>query len=184
MLVQHRLFLTFETAHVQEPFTWEMTQQFKNVMFNLSALNVGVHEADMTIALIGEPDDVKKAKQYLKEQSVTVKTISSHKYKGKLPNVPKRLPKRPPDAQIVERKLWLTLIGGQKKEPLLWLMARKYDVGYKLMHSTTGERMAILSLLVWGPGEEVQKVVSYLRSKEINVEYGEVGVSAPFIPLD
>ncbi len=184
MLVQHRLFLTFATAHVQEPFTWQMTQQFKRVMFNLSALNVGVYEADMTLSLVGEPDHVKKAKQYLKDQGVNVKTISSHKYNGKLPAVPKNLPKRPPDAEILERKLWLTLIGGQKREPLLWLMARRYDVGYKLMYSTTGERMAILSLIVWGPAEEVQKVVSYLRSKEIHVEYGEVGVGAPFIPVD
>ncbi|MBN2559666.1 MAG: hypothetical protein JXQ75_01880 [Phycisphaerae bacterium] len=184
MLVQHRMSLTFATSHVQEPFTWEMTLRFKNLMFNLNTLNVGVHEADMQLSLIGEPADVKRAKQYLKEQGVTLKTLSSHRYKGKFPDVPENPPRRRPDAKMIERKLWLTLIGTQRDQPHLWLLARQYDVGYKITHSATGEGMAIISLLVWGPEEEVEKVVCYLRGAGINVEYGEVGVSAPFTPVD
>lgn len=183
MLVQHRLALSFATAHVQEPLTWELTRRFQNVMFNVGAINVGVHEADMQLVLIGEPAEVKQAKEYLKEQGVTVRTLSSHKHRGKLPSAPKQPPKGR-GGERIERKLWLTIIRGQRREPFLWTLGREFALGYKITHSVSGEHMAIISLVAWGEAEEVQRAVSYLRQKGVTVEYGEAGVSAPFMPLE
>jgi hypothetical protein len=177
------LALKFATAHVQEPLTWEMTQRFKRLMFNINSLDVGVHDADMRLVLIGEPLEVKKAKAYLIEQGVTLKTLSAARYKGKIPSVPKRSSRYHQDQPVVERKLWLTMIGPQRREPFLWAMARRFDVVYKIMHAATGETVAIVSLLLWGPEEAVEDAVSYLREQGINVEYGEIGVSAPFTPV-
>lgn len=183
MLVQHRLELTFATAHVQEPLTWEMAQRFKDLMFNVGSMNVGIHEADMRIALIAEPETVKAAKVYLRDLGVTVKTVSAHKYKGQLPDVPRRPRRGGKDQPRVERKLWLTVIGARRREPFLWTLARRFNATYKILQCASGEKVAIISMLVWGPAEEVEGVVCYLRDQGINVEYGEVGLSAPFAPI-
>lgn len=184
MLVQHRLALNFATAHVQEPITWEMTQRFRKLMFNVTSVNVGVHEADMRLALVGEAREVRQAKDYLKGLGVKIKTVSCHKYKGKLPDVPADLPPKNLDARRTERTLWLTIIRSQRREPLLWTLGRRFGIGYKIGHSTTGENMAIISLIVWGPEGEIERAVRYLRERGICVEYGEAAVSAPFAPLD
>ena len=184
MLVQHRLALSFATAHVQEPITWEMTQRFKRLMFNVTSVNVGIHEADMRLALVGEAREVRLAKDYLKDLGVKIKTLSSRQYQGKLPTVPAELPPKDPEARRVERTLWLTIVRNQRREPMLWTLGRRFDIGYKIGHSATGEAMAIISLIVWGPEEEVERAVGYLRECGICVEYGEAGVSAPFAPLD
>jgi len=181
MLVQHRLELSFATAHVQAPLTWEMTRRFETMMFNVTSLNVGVHEADMRLSLIGEPQMVKQAKAYLKDLGVTVKTRSSHRYKGKIPDVSMRPHNTREDQRTVERKLWMTILGTSRREPFLWIIARRFGTTYKIMQCASGEKVAIISLLVSGPEEEVANVVSYLRGQGINVEYGEVSVSAPFM---
>ena len=183
MLVQHRLALSFATAHVQEPLTWELTRRFKNVMFNVNSINVGVHEADMHLALIGEAAEVKQAKEYLKDLGVKVRTLASHKYSGKLPDSLKYSPQGRGGGRV-ERKLWLTIIRDQRREPFLWTLGREFDLGYKITHCATGEHMAIISLVAWGEAEELQRAVNYLRQKGVTVEYGEAGVSAPFMPLE
>ncbi len=182
MLVQHRLELRFTTSHVQEPLTWEITRRFKGLMFNVDSLNVGVHDADMVLSLIGEPEEAKEAKTYLKDQGVEVKTQSSRRYQGKIPSVPMVARPRRGNQQTVEHKLWLTIIGSVRQEAFLWNIARRFDATYKIMQCASGSKVAIISLLVWGPDREVEGVVSYLRGLGINVEYGEVGVSAPFGP--
>lgn len=181
MLVKHRLELCFATTHVQEPLTWEMTQRFKNLMFNVDSLNVGVHDADMRLSLIGAASTVKQAKAYLKDLGVKVRTLSSHRYTRKIPDVPMCPRRARRSGRISERKLWLTILGAQRTEPFLWMIARKFDATYKILQCASGEKVAIVSLLVWGPEKEVDGVVTFLRDLGINVEYGEVGVSAPFI---
>ncbi len=184
MLVQQRLALRFATAHVQEPLTWEMSRRFQKLMFNVLSLNVGIHEADMRLSLVGEEEDVQRAKAYLKEVGARVRTLASGSFRGRLPES-FRTSRRPHvEGERVERKLWLTVIRDQRREPFLWTLGREFDIGYKITNSATGPNMAIISLVVWGTPEEMARAVSYLRSKGIQVELGEAGLSAPFMPLD
>lgn len=184
MLVQQRLALSFATAHVQEPLTWEMARRYQKMMFNVLALNVGIHEADMRLSLTGDVDDVKKAKAYLKDIGVRVRTLASGPFKGRPPEAFRVCSRPQTEGERVERKLWLTVIRDQRREPFLWMLGREFDIGYKITNSATGPNMAIISLVVWGAPDELTRTVSYLRSKGIQVEYGEAGLSAPFMPLD
>ena len=183
MLVQHHLALAFEPAHVQEPLTWELTRRFQRMLFNVSALNVGVHEADMRLVFVGEAKEVAAAKVYLKDLGVKVRTLSSRRYPGRLPRAV-RMPARRANGNRVERKLWLTIIRGQRREPYLWKLGREFDLGYKITHSVSGQNTAIVSLVVWGEAQEVERAVTYLRQNGVTVEYGEAGLSAPFMPVD
>lgn len=183
MLVHHRLTIAFHRAHVQEPLICEMTKRFDNLMFNIHSLNVGIEEGDIRLSLIGSRDQVREAKAYFKSLGAVVKTLSSQKHTGTIPDIPDPQSRKVGSGELVEKKLWLTIIGSLKRQPFLWTIARQYDVDYKITQSMTGDNMAIVSLLVWGPPEEVNGVVSYLREQGINVEFGKVAVSAPFTPV-
>ncbi len=182
MLVKHRLELAFQPAHVQEPLTCEMTRRFKNVMFNVDDLSVGIDTASMRLSLLGKPPDVKKAKDYLRSLNVDLKTLSASQSKAKIPKVPMRSEESVPNGDVVQRKLWLTFLGAQKKQPFLWTISRQFNVTYKIMQSTIGGEVAIMSLMIWGAQQEVDAVTTYLRDQGINVEFGELGLSAPFGP--
>jgi hypothetical protein len=184
MLVTHRLALSFTTAHVQEPLTWELTRRFRKVMFNVLSINVGLDEADMRLSLTGESQEISKAKDYLRDLGVKLKTLSTGRSRTEFPAVPKQLPRGQPTGHQVERKLWLTILRDQRPEPFLWTIGRRFDIGYKITHCATGPNMAIISLVAWGDAEEIDRTVSYLREQGVCVEYGEAGVSAPFAPLE
>ena len=183
MLVHHRLTIAFHRAHVQEPLICEMTKRFDRLMFNVHSLNVGIEEGSIRLSLIGSRDQVREAKAYFKALGAVVKTLSSQKYTGTIPDIPRPPSRKADPVDLVEKKLWLTIIGSLKRQPFLWTIARQYDVYYKITQSITGDDMAIISVLVWGPPEEVSGVVSYLREQGINVEYGQIAVSAPFTPV-
>jgi L-aspartate semialdehyde sulfurtransferase ferredoxin len=182
MLVKHRLELRFQRAHVQDPLTCEMTRRFKDVMFNIDSLSVGVQSATMRLSLVGKASAVKAAKDYLKSLNVTLKTLASLKYKGAFPDVPMRAFGPRNDGPILERKLWLTFLGPQKRSPFIWEISRRFDVTFKITQSTTGAEVAIMSLVLWGSRQEVDGVVAYLREQDINVEFGEASLASPFGP--
>lgn len=182
MAVKHRLKLEFQPSHVQEPLTCEMTKRFRDVVFNVDAISVGIDRASMQLSIIGEPESVKQAKDYLKSLNVDMRTISAHKCKACMPDVPQRTFSHTSDQKIIERKLWLTFLGCQQDQPFLWIISRRFDVTYKIMQSTTGPDLSILSLVVWGIEDEVDAVVTYLREQGIHVEYGAPSVSTPFGP--
>lgn len=182
MLVKHRLELKFQRAHVQEPLTCEMTRRFKSVMFNIDALTVGIQSASMRLSLIGKAAEVKAAKEYLKSLNVSLKVLSAQRCKAEFPNVPMRAFAPKADQSLVERKLWLTFLGIQKRRPFLWEISRRFDVTFKITQSSTGNELAIMSLVVWGTQAEVDAVVAYLREQGINVEFGQVSLATPFGP--
>jgi L-aspartate semialdehyde sulfurtransferase ferredoxin len=182
MLVKHRLELRFLRAHVQEPLTCEITKRFKEVMFNIDALNVGIHSASMRLSLIGRAAEVKAAKDYLKSLNVSCKMLGSSRYKGPFPDVPMRTFGPRNGDPVLERKLWLTFLGPQKRRPFIWEISRRFDVTFKITQSTTGNEVAIMSLVVWGSRSEVDGVVAYLREQDINVEFGEASLASPFGP--
>jgi len=182
MLVKNRLELKFHRSHVQEPLTCEMTRRFKNVMFNIDHLNVGVQSATMRLSLVGEAADVKAAKAYLKSLNVSLKVLASGRCKERLPDVPMRSFEAKSDRPMVERKLWLTFLGGQKRRPFLWEISRLFDVTFKITQSSTGPQIAIMSLVLWGAPADIDAVVAYLREQGINVEFGQTSLATPFGP--
>ncbi|HVP12368.1 MAG TPA: NIL domain-containing protein [Phycisphaerae bacterium] len=182
MLVKHRFELRFQRAHVQDPLTCEMTRRFKDVMFNIDSLNVGIHSATMRLSLVGKASEVKEARNYLKSLNVSLKTLSSSKYRGAFPDVPMRAFGPRDEGPILERKLWLTFLGPQKRRPFIWEISRRFDVTFKITQSTTGSEVAIMSLVLWGSRPELDGVVAFLREQDINVEFGEASLASPFGP--
>lgn len=182
MLVKHRLQLQFQRAHVQEPLTCEMTKRFKNLMFNIDSLDVGVQSAKMRLSLIGKAAEVKRAKEYLRSLNVVLKTLSSGSFRGEFPNVPQRDFGPKTDEPLQERKLWLTFLGVQKRRPFVWEISRLFDVTFKITQSATGDEIAIMSLVLWGRVAEIEGVVAHLRGQHINVEFGEASLASPFGP--
>lgn len=180
MLVEHRLILGFERSHVQEPLICEMVRLCPGVMFNIDTLSVGPREARMEILLAGTENEVHEAEVFLKTLEVEVKTVQTGPFDGEVPEVPPPPTPGESDDASNARKVWLTIVGSLRREPFLWLMARRYGVTFKIMQSATGDPVSIVSLLIWGKPGEVEGAVSFLRDRGINVEYGEVGVDAPF----
>lgn len=182
MLDEHRLALGFERSHVQEPLIYEMIRHCPDVIVNIYSLSVGPLEAMMEIGVIGKPPDLKHVEEFLTTLEVTVRTVSREEFRGKVPRAPKRKPRQSTGSPVVQRKIWLTIIGAERQRPFLWMVSRAYGVTFKIMQSVTGEPVSIVSLLLWGPQTEVEASVDFLRDQGINVEYGEVGLSAPFEP--
>lgn len=183
MQFEHRLELSFQRSHIPEPIICEMARRFENLMFNIVGMSVGVSEAKLQIALIGEPSDLRKVCDYFTSLGAKVQMISETKYKHQPPSLPTRTIDADDDEPSVEKKLWLTLLGSIREQPFFWVLSRRFDVTYKFMQSVTGESISIVSILIWGPRSEVNDAVSYLREQGVNVEYGDVAVSAPFTPV-
>lgn len=182
MLVEHRLEMSFEQAHVREPLICEMARRCENVMFNIDTLAVGIHEAMMRISLVGEPPDIRKVIEYFTSLGVTTTKLHEDKFKGTIPQVPKRVARINAHEPTIEKKLWLTIVGSLRRQAFLWVLSRRYDVTYKITQSTTGDPVSIVSLCLTGPQAEVNGAINFLREQGINVEFGEIAVSAPFRP--
>ena len=159
-----------------------MTRRFKDVMFNIDVLNVGIHSATMRMSLVGRAAEVKAAKDYLRSLNVSFKMLGSSRYEGAFPDVPMRSFGPRNGEPMLERKLWLTFLGPQRRRPFVWEISRRFDVTFKITQSTTGNEVAIMSLVLWGSQSEVEGVVSYLREQDINVEFGEASLASPFGP--
>jgi len=183
MLRENRYEMNFERSHVQAPLMCDMAHHFPGIMFNIEALSVGIYEASMRIVLVGETPDLRAAEALFTAQGVQLCPLGSDKFRGQIPNVPVRRAMQRDAVSAYQKKLWLTILGSLKQKAFLWVLARRYDVTFKIMQSTTGPEVSIVSLLVWGPQAEVEGAVTFLREQGINVEYGEVAVSAPFAPI-
>ncbi len=183
MLIEHCLEMRFLRSHVQEPVISEMARRFGGVLFNIEAISVGHVEASITLRLVGEPAELGGVQAYFSSIEADLRMISEEKFTGEIPSVPARAASSGEAHEIVERKLWLTVLGSPKSEAFLWGMSRRFDVTFKLMQSVSGESVSILSMLLWGPKPEVDGAVAFLRDRGVNVEFGEVSLSAPFTPV-
>ena len=137
----------------------------------------------MHIVLIGEKADLSSVRDYFVSLGAKARLIAEKKYKRELPTLPERTIQTEENEPVVERKIWLTLLGSLREQAFFWVLSRRFDVTYKFMQSVTGDSVSIVSILIWGPRSEVKGAVSYLREQGVNVEYGDVGVSAPFTPV-
>lgn len=178
--IEQRLALCFRRAHVQEPLLCEMVRHCRNLLFNIHDLNVGPDQAHMTLSVVGKRAEIKEAERFLTTFDVDLRKISSDTFEGLLPEIPDRRVQAGRNDVPMERKLWLTFVGPLQQHPFLWVLLKRFDITFKIMQSVTGDPVSIVSLLIWGPRIEVEAAVTYLREQRVNVEYGEVGVSAPF----
>ncbi len=182
MSVKHRLSLAFQPSHVQEPLMCEMARRFPNLLFNVDAINVGANNATMRLTLIGAATTVKQAEQYLRSLNVKLRTLSSYRCKDRIPHLPDILHEPPPPDALSERKLWLTFLNTQKGRPILWEISRRFNVTYKITQCATGVDVAIMSFVIWGTSQELERVVAFLRESGISVEFGRLSASTPFGP--
>jgi len=184
MLMEHRLEMRFQRSHVQEPVISEMARRFEGIMFNIEAISVGNQEASIGLRLVGEPAELGRVHAYFSSIEADIRVLSEEKFTGEIPALPERAAPSGEQQRIVERKLWLTALGSPKTQSFLWELSRRFDVTFKLMQSVSGESVSILSMLLWGPQPEVNGAVAFLREQGINVEFGEISLSAPFAPVD
>ncbi len=180
MLREERLEMTFERAHVQDPFICTMASQHPNVLFNVHHLSVGPHEARMMMSIIGEVPERRAVREYVESLGVDVRVIDEVKFKGSIPQVPNRIAMPTATTQRIEQKLWLTIVGGLRSQYFLWTISRRFDVIYRITQSVTGDPVSIVSMIVSGTQAEVDGVMSYLRDQGINVDVGVVPQMAIF----
>jgi len=178
--IEQRLALRFQRSHVQEALLCEMVRHCRNVLLNIHTLNVGPDQAQMTLSVVGERTEIKEAERFLTQFDVDLRRISSGSFEGPIPEIPGRSEAAGVGGVPIERKLWLTFVGPLQRHPFLWVLLKRFDITFKIMEAATGDPVSIVSLLIRGPGKEVEAAVTYLREQRVNVEYGEVGVSAPF----
>ncbi len=183
MLIEHRLEMRFQRSHVQDPVLSEMAKRFDSVMFNIEAISVGNLEASITLRLVGEPAELGQVQAYFSSIEADIRMLNEEKFAGEVPALPERADRSGEQHGVVERKLWLTALGSPKSQAFLWEMSRRFDVTFKLMQSVSGESVSILSMLLWGPKPEVNGAVAFLRERDVNVEFGEIALSAPFTPV-
>lgn len=182
MLIEHRLEMRFQRSHVQEPVISEMARRFDGVLFSIEAISVGNIEAAITLRLVGQPAVLDEVRAYFSAVQADIRTLSEEPFTGEIPSVPRRAEPSGDPQDVVERKLWLTVLGSPTSRAFLWEMTRRFDVTFKLMQSVSGESVSILSMLLWGPRPEVTGAVAFLRERGANVEFGEISLSAPFTP--
>lgn len=180
MLREERLEMSFERAHVQEPFVCQMSRRHPEVLFNIHQLSVGPYEARMTMSIIGEVPERRAVREYFESLGVNVRTVDELKFKGTIPQVPNRVAMPTENDSEIEQKLWLTIVGNLRSQHFLWTISRRYDVTYKITQSVTGDPVSIVSLVVRGRQAEVDGVVTYLRDQGINVDMGVVTANSLF----
>lgn len=174
MAVEHTYEIVFQREHVPHPVMCEMSRACRDVMFNIDYLSVSRHDALMTISVVGDIDQVNRAEQFFKKAGADVRLKEAGNYTAPIPAVPVRTPvvrsKEPP----ISKKVWLTIVGSLRRQPLFWVLSRRYDVTFKIYQSVTGNPVSILCLVLIGPLAEVDGAIQFLREQGVDVEMGEI----------
>lgn len=174
MPVEHTYEIVFQQEQVPQPIMCEMARTCRDVMFNIDYLSVSKHDALMRIGLVGEIEAVNRAEKFLKNSGPEIKLLSAGKYSGQIPAIPARTAMVAPKAAPVDKKLWLTIVGSLRRQPLFWVLSRRYDITFRILQSTVGDPVSILCLVVSGPPAEVEGAVQFLREQGVDVEFGEM----------
>ncbi len=174
MLVEHAYEIMFEREQVPQPIMCEMSRSCRDVMYNIDYLSVSKFEALMRIGVVGDVETVNMAETFLKNTGAQVRLLSAQPFKGTIPNVPVRTTVTRSAAAPVDRKLWLTIVGSMRRQPLFWVLSRRYDLDFRILQSTVGDPVSILCLTLHGPAGEVDGAVAFLREQGVDVEFGEM----------
>lgn len=174
MLVEHNYEIVFEREQVPQPIMCEMSRACRDIMYNIDYLSVSKYEALMRIGVVGDVDSVNAAESFLKKTGAQVRLLSAQAYKGAIPNVPVRTQLVPSKGPATDRKLWLTIVGSMRRQPIFWTLSRRFEVDFRILQSTVGDPVSILCLTLHGPAAEVEGAVAYLREQGVDVEFGEI----------
>lgn len=174
MAVEHSYEILFEREQVPQPIMCDMSRACRDVMYNIDYLSVSKHDAVMRISLVGDIDAVNKAEQFIKRSGAEIKLLSAGTFAGQIPAIPARTAMVAPKGPPVDKKLWLTIVGSLRRQPLFWVLSRRFDVTFRILQSTVGDPVSILCLVVTGAPAEVEGAVQFLREQGVDVEYGEM----------
>jgi hypothetical protein len=176
VIVEHTYEIVFERKQVPQSIVCEMSRSCRDVLYNIDFLSVSKQEALMRISVAGDSKQVNDAEAFLRKTGADVSLLSAKPYEAPIPNVPPRskvMPTRPEDE--IRTRLWLTVVGSLRRQPLFWVLSRRYDVQFKILQSTTGDPVSIISMMLWGASAEVEGAINFLREQGVDVEFGVVG---------
>ena len=81
---------------------------------------------------------------------------------------PPRLAKKP--AAAARGKFYLTYPKKLVKEPLIYLMSKKFDLVFNVRSASVSEEIGIIALELDGRPEEIEAAVEWFRSEGVTVE--------------
>jgi len=70
----------------------------------------------------------------------------------------------------MKEKLYLTYPPALVKEPIIYLLSKKFDVITNIRGANVSDEMGLLALEVEGSPEELDRAVAWLRAQGITVE--------------
>ena len=76
-----RLWLTFPTEHITRPLIWELAKKF-DVTFNIRQASVNSEIGLVSLELIGDREEVKRAIAWLEELGVQVEPVEINTIEG------------------------------------------------------------------------------------------------------
>ena len=83
MPTSKRCWFTFPTrTQVEKPIIWQMSRKFPDVSFDIRQASVQNEIGIMAVLLIGEPDQVQGAIDFLRSSGVTVEPIEKSVVEG------------------------------------------------------------------------------------------------------
>lgn len=174
MAVEHLYEIVFQREQVPHPIMCEMSRACRDVVFNIEHLSVSKHDALMRIGVIGDIDQVNRAEQFLRKTGADIRLVSAGPYAGPIPMIPVRTPVMPNTAEPIQKKLWLTIVGSLRRQPLFWVLSRRFEVTFKIFQSVVGDPVSILCLVLVGAPAEVEGAIHFLRDQGVDVEMGEI----------
>lgn len=74
------------------------------------------------------------------------------------------------------RRLWLNYPPRAITRPLIWELARKFDVVFNIRQASVSDEIGILCLELKGEREILKKAIQWLEKHGIRVEPVEIGV--------
>jgi NIL domain len=70
----------------------------------------------------------------------------------------------------MKEKLYLTYPPGMVKEPIIYLLGKKFGIVTNIRGANVSDEMGLVALEVEGPPAEIDRAVAWLREKGITVE--------------
>jgi len=72
------------------------------------------------------------------------------------------------------QRLWLTYPASLVTRPLIWELAKKFDVSFNIRHASVSDEMGLVSIEFQGQREEVKKAIAWLEEIGVQVEPVEI----------
>lgn len=173
MLMEHTYEINFARDLITQPIVCELARRCPEIMFNIDDLSVSRHDARVRISIVGKPEALHRAEQYLQSTRTAVRSLGHRPFAGEIPSLSPRTTAAAPGEPSIHRKAWLTIVGPLRRFPLFWVLSRRFDLNFNIQQSAVAEPVSILCLTFWGAATEIDAAVRFLREQGVDVEYGE-----------